>query len=424
MNASMRVFVWISIILANVSPVFSHQHHKNFTILFDRNKKLPPSPQVLSLPKGAFYRLDNYDDCKSLSDAYFTRCQCCIARAAENFAVERNDILFSQNIVHACSNTTSLCSMGDLQGLERGSTMLNSFADIYSRITVIKQMTIPSAYLEEDGTMVRKHVGDILALAHVQRKLDLPDFTSASCISIDDIASEKGGSNTIQLFNVKSTCLPKGAVASRFIVKESYGSLTEAVRLKSLLEIDGMKSIALPSIQPGYPGVALPIVSLAYYSVPPPHHDSRPDDAVDYHYIEGMCIFSVLPIAPGSVFADLILQYADSQTFANYFVLQKAFHAVGVQLSNFYGKFASGNHTALLTKGRHFSDTICHGDLHVFNMLFDPSSNLFSLIDNNHMATCRGHPFQDLFKLAVNPFKMKGKRTEEYDTMVNKIGKL
>jgi hypothetical protein len=216
----------------------------------------------------------------------------------------------------------------------------------------IKEITFDKSLLEPDGTFTEQSLPKFLAQAYQEKKLTNPDFSKEECLKAKKM-DVQGSFNTLQLFQITSTCR-QTSPASIYIIKEAKNGLGEATKLQAVAKYPGMKELLAPATPPkGFPSVILPI---AYFSYAGP-------GGYGLHYI------AVMPSAKGKVFCQVVQEYRDNQSPQNAEKLKQTYKILGAELANFHKRFN-------------------HGDLHCFNMFYN--GEYFGLIDNETITTAKG----------------------------------
>jgi len=208
---------------------------------------------------------------------------------------------------------------------------------------IAPEITFDKSLLEPDGTFTEQSLPKFLAKAYSEKKLLNDDFSKEVCIKAKK-RGVQGSFNTVQLFEVTTTCRP--GPASIYIVKEAKNGIEETINLKAIEQYPGMKELITPHVPPkGFPNVALPI---AYFSYPAGY---------GLHYIAAM------PAAKGKVLCELVVTFRDNQSPQNEERIKRAYKILGIELANFHRRFI-------------------HGDFHYFNVFYDEIGGHFTLIDN------------------------------------------
>lgn len=308
-------------------------------------------------------------------------CECCLLETQASDSTKTAD-----EIIQICKDA-KLCSDASLAKLKKDNNILNGTSQqlldiLYNDAVVIRSMTFDTNLLQPNGSFTESSLPQFLAQAFDQKKLNNPDFSKAACLKAKNLGTQ-GGYNTLQLFLVTSTCRP--SQASMYIIKEARDGLDEATKLKEIENLPRMKEIIAPQVIKDLPTIALPI---AYFSYP---------DKSALHYIAAM------PAAKGKPLSDLIIMFRDNQTPQNTETLNRAFHILGKETSNFHKRFMNQVSDKII------GNTMAHGDFHFFNLFFDEIGGHFTWIDNETMAKSmlnKVSPSVDFVKLFFMPFSL------------------
>lgn len=233
-----------------------------------------------------------------------------------------------------------------------------------SSTTTIEKIDFDVSMLGPGGSFTESSLPKFLAKAYEEKKLKNDDFSKEACLKAKK-RDVKGSFNTLQLFQITSTC--RSGQASMYIIKEAKNGLQEATNLKAIETFPGMKELLAPKIPPkGLPSVALPI---AYFS-----YSAASNYGEQMHYI------ATMPAAKGKVLCELVASFRDNQSPQNTEKIKRAYRILGTELANFHKRFSKP------LKGTAIGKTIPHGDFHCFNVFYDEIGGHFTLIDNETMS--------------------------------------
>jgi hypothetical protein len=308
-------------------------------------------------------------------------CACCLL-----FTHSRsNGKKSADTIIQHCTKTTQQCNDSIIASFKEQLKIKNgSSQELINKLArdglVVKKMDVDTSFFNQDGILTETSLPKFLSQAFTEKKLTNNDFSKEACLKAKNLGTQ-GGYNTLQLFLVTSTCHAKEA--SMYIVKEARHGLDEAVSLATIAAFPKMKDLIAPKITPGLPTLSLPI---AYFSYPK-------NNAI--HYI------ATMPAAKGKDLATLTNNFRQDQTPQNKEKLNRAFAILGKETANFHKRFMKAE------KGKKLSNTVVHGDFHVFNLFFDEIGGHFTFIDNETIAQSLKNPVSpsvDLVKLFFMPF--------------------
>lgn len=246
-------------------------------------------------------------------------CICCLINAKELSTLKT-----AKEILTNCITQEKRCTPETITSIRKRYNLQKESDEAFIQklddaITVIKKSQIPENILDAQGRLTEQTVPAFLANAVKQNRLPLADFARPECIKAKNIAQEKGGYYTAQLFLVTTTCT--AGPANVYILKESKEGIKESINLAQILQHPGMKSLIPPHIVKGLPSLAFPLAFLSY-----PYHNK-------YHYI------SAMPAAKGAPLCPLLSEFQNDPTPAMQARLSRAYKIFGVELANFHNKF-------------------------------------------------------------------------------------
>lgn len=317
-------------------------------------------------------------------------CECCLLEKQN----ELGSAVSADTIIKACKETRH-CNDAALTVLRKKEGMIKGTSEellmaLYNDAIVVRTMNIDTSLLNTSGFFSESSLPTFLAQAYKEKKISNADFSKAECLHVKNIG-QKGGDNTTQLFLVTSTCKP--SQASMYIIKGTREGLDEAIKLKEIELVPGIKEILAPRVVAGLPSIALPI---AYFSYP---------DKSTLQYIAAM------PAAKGKEVGALFAQFMENRSAENKAQLSRAFHVLGKETAAFHKRFMKP------IKGKILGLTMVHGDFHMFNVFFDKIGAHYTFIDNETMAKSiqnRVSPFIDVLQL----FNFMGGSDSDEDSLL------
>lgn len=232
-------------------------------------------------------------------------------------------------------------------------------------------------------------------------------LTKNISFKVKNILADEVGFSAVSLYSLEADF---GDYNKKYIIKESIHDLKECISLELIKRFFVKNNFKFNyEFEPNLPTISLSLANFSYTYI----KDLKGSKKLKKRY------FTILPQASGCLLSTLISEFRDNPNENNQARISKAFRQLGVELSNFHRRFMiSNNFTNSLSPNNSkdlsleskqiLCETVVHGDLHYFNIIYDEQNNHFTFIDNETM--CRSlktkkSPAYDLLRLIFNPFE-------------------
>lgn len=295
-------------------------------------------------------------------------CKCCLIKKAPEILAQTKT---AQEAIDECIAQEKHCNLAIIETLlkqeriadpSRQEALKKLIILLYNHSTVVKEAQSNNITFDAQGNFIESAIPNFLAQAFKDGVLSNPDFKNASCISAQDIISEKGF-QTRQLFMVSSTCSGK---KSEYVLKEIASGTAEILRLTQSVLIPELTPYVYPNHVSGYPLFIMPTAYISY------RYNNKD------HYL------ALMPKSEGIKISSLVELYKRKQISKE--KIEKIFYEIGHALAKFHNKFMD-EYKNKAKPGTVLTPTIVHGDAHQANIFYDEKTNTVILIDNERIIT-------------------------------------
>lgn len=340
------------------------------------------------------------------------QCQCCMSRGLDTFPQQEllNVMKLREYLINTCGRT-GFCTENVLNQtktelrLQPNLDIVGVAEKAYLKITLSQRLNIPQSGMYWDGSIIPTRLPEFLSNNYRFHKLADPFFEHATCMKSKGLRTNTGKS--IQMTLLDSTCNTGGMEnIGKYLVLEKEDEIHECFKLSAIANMPGMRQFTGWSRVRGFPTVALPL-HCGSYPGPKSHR---------MHYL------SFMPRAPGKAVLSIVEAYSKDLTNSKKWeAFNQAYIQIGRTLSNLQQMFSYGTHDDSSSRKRYLGDTIVHGDLHMANVFYDVKSERVTIIDSSGFYKFQAHPFCDVFKLVMHPFRRRNSGHREYEIVPEKI---